>query len=120
MVRRGIMTEKRRLKRRHLLYNLIVINVDTGETLGRLADINVEGLMIVSESPLPVKADFLLRITLPQKILGQEVLQVAARSLWAKKDVNPSLMVTGFQLKKPSVKEIEAIVGLVFAIGTPE
>jgi hypothetical protein len=114
------MPEKRRLKRRHLLYNLMVVNADTGEALGRLADINVEGLMIVSENPIPVKTEYLLRITLPQKILGQEVLQVAARSLWTKKDVNPALLVTGFQLKKPSVKEIEAIVGLVFAFGTQE
>ena len=114
------MQEKRRLKRRHLLYNLIVINAETGETLGRLADINVEGLLIVSQNPVPFPADYDLRITLPQKILGQEVLQVAAKSLWAGKDVNPSLILTGFQLKKPSAREIEAIVGLIFSYGAPE
>ncbi|MFH0921346.1 MAG: PilZ domain-containing protein [Fibrobacterota bacterium] len=114
------MHEKRLLKRRHLLYNLLVINADTSETLGRLADINVEGLLLVSEKPVPVNADYTLRITLPQKILGQEVLQVAARSLWSKKDANPSLLLTGFRLDNPSVRDIEAIVGLIFSLGSPE
>jgi hypothetical protein len=46
------MQEKRKLKRRHLIYYLRVFEKNTDTLLGYLVDITPEGIMIMSESPV--------------------------------------------------------------------
>jgi hypothetical protein len=44
------MPEKRKLKRRQLIYYLRVLDRDSGALVGRLVDITTEGVMLLSES----------------------------------------------------------------------
>ena len=92
------MFEKRNLKRRHLIYYLRIMDQETNELLGHLVDITSEGIMLISEAPLPLNKVFHLRMMLPKEIIGKEVLEFSAQSLWSKKDINPDFYDTGFKL----------------------
>ena len=92
------MFEKRNLKRRHLIYYLRIMDQETNELLGHLVDITSEGIMVISESPLELNKVFRLRMMLPKEIIGKEALEFSAQSLWAKKDINPDFIDTGFKL----------------------
>ena len=53
--------------------------------------------MIISENPLEVNLEYLLRIDLPQDIFSKSVLNFEAKSVWCKLDVDPNFYNTGFQ-----------------------
>ncbi|MBI9050985.1 MAG: PilZ domain-containing protein [Anaerolineaceae bacterium] len=92
------MFEKRNLKRRHLIYYLRIMNRDTNELLGHLVDITAEGIMVISENQLEINKNFNFRMMLPKEIVGKEMLEFSAKSLWSKKDINPDFYDTGFKI----------------------
>lgn len=87
----------RKLKRRHLLYYLPIVDEDTGAKLGNVVDITVEGLMLVSDKNIEAGQEFNLRMDLPQPARGKTSISFAAESLWSKPDPNPSFHDTGFR-----------------------
>lgn len=91
------MDQKRKSKRRHLLYYLPVINRNTGEQIGHVADITPEGILLVAENPIPLKTTYQLRIMLPSDVLDREYLDVTAQAMWGQRDINPDFHATGFR-----------------------
>lgn len=112
------MREKRKLKRKQLIYYLNVFDRNTGERVGQLVNITTEGLMLTSETPVAGDTLFQLRMVLPEEIKGQEQITFDARSLWCAKSVNPEFYDIGFKLvniSQESAKVIESlIVGFSF------
>lgn len=92
------MDDRRHLKRRHLLYYLRVFERRSGEQLGSLVDITPDGVMLISPEPIPSGRDFALRMHLPAGITRDNRVDLDARSIWTRPDVNPDFHVTGFQL----------------------
>ena len=92
------LNDKRRTKRRHLIYYLRVFNRLNNELLGHLADITSEGLMIVGEHSVPVGQAYQLHMALPAEILGKETMDFDAVALWSRPDVDPAFYATGFQI----------------------
>ena len=86
------MPERRRLKRRHLIYYLKVFDGDTDRLIGHMQDITTEGIMLMSEDPKETNANSQLRIDLPNEIKGKKQLRFDARSIWSKKDINPDYL----------------------------
>lgn len=103
------MPEKRRLKRKHLIYYLKVHDAKTNQVIGRVQDMHIEGMMLTSAKPLPTGATFHLKIDLPSEILGKKQLAVEARSMWNKRDVNPDYYDTGLKLSKMSEDDTKVI-----------
>ncbi len=89
---------RRGLKRAHLVYYLRVFTTDTHKLLGHLADITPEGLMLVSEHPIPTDREMNLRLVLPRAIDGKVEVEFGALSLWSRTDANPDFYDTGFRL----------------------
>ena len=106
-------SEKRRLKRSHLIYYLRVFSRTSNETLGHLVDITPEGAMLISEKPIPVNTHFEFRMLLPTEIFGRTHLDFDAESLWSKRDVNPDFHDTGFRLLNVSVRDTAIISRLI-------
>ena len=96
------MYEKRRLKRRHLIYYLRVFDRNTSELVGHLVDITAKGIMLISENPVELEALFQLKMDLPQGMGDKEQLYFDARSVWQKRDINPNFHNTGFEFRKVS------------------
>ena len=81
---------------RHLIYYMEVFDDESGKLLGHLADLNVNGLQIVSREAIKTDYDFRLRLMLPEELSGTPQVVFNARSMWCRPDVNPDFMATGF------------------------
>lgn len=94
------MQERRRLKRRTLIYYLRVIDDDTGQELGHLVDVTTEGMLLMSTTPIEVGRSFRLRMQLPNTDgpAGNERVAFEARSLRSSRDVNHDFIDTAFQV----------------------
>jgi hypothetical protein len=110
-------SNKRRLKRSHLIYYLRVFDRTTNQILGHLVDITPEGAMLISEQTIPIATRYQLRMMLPAEIFGREHLDFEAESLWSKHDINPDFHDTGFRLVNVEVKDIAVISRLIDEYG---
>jgi hypothetical protein len=108
---------KRQLQRIHLIYYLRIFDNDTGENIGHLVDITIQGLMMISETKIPTGQDFSLKMQLPGIITGREEIEFRAHSLWCKKDINPDFYVTGYKIKAITPQEAKTITALINAYG---
>ena len=111
------MDQKRKIKRRHLIYYLRVHDKLNGELMGHLADISVDGMMIMSEKPFPAEKSFQCEMTLPEEVTGNRKMFFRARSLWSKKDVNPDFYDTGFKIEKIEEEDVALIKVLIDQFG---
>lgn len=111
------MTEKRKLKRRHLIYYLRVFDQNSNQLLGHLVDITTEGAMLISEKPIITNTLFQAKMVLPEEIEGSKDITFGANSIWCKKDVNPDYYVTGFQLQDVTDDDLEIIEQLIVEFG---
>jgi hypothetical protein len=107
------MQEKRKLKRWHLIYYLRVIERHTNCAIGHLIDISEEGMMLVSEEPIPIDRVFQFQMMLPEQIAGTKVWEFDAKSLWCEPDLNPDLHKTGFHLINVLPEDIGTIECLI-------
>jgi hypothetical protein len=109
--------DKRRLKRRHLIYYLRVFDQKSGQLIGHLVDITPEGLMLVSESPIENNKIFNLRMVLPAEILMKENILFEAISIWCKKDINPDFYATGFRTILANQADMDLVERLINRFG---
>ncbi len=105
--------ERRRLKRRHLIYYLKVTNQVDGQLIGYLVDITEEGLMLISNDPIETQIEFPFRMALPQEIMMKTEIQLDAKCMWCKKDVNPDFYASGFQITAISDEDQIIIANLI-------
>lgn len=111
------MYERRKLKRRHLIYYLRVFEQGTNKLMGHLVDLTQEGIMLISEDPIEVNKVYHLRMILPSRMGGKEEWLFDAESRWCKKDVNPDFYDTGFQLLNLKQEGLEIISNLIQGFG---
>lgn len=111
------MSDRRTLHRRHLIYYLKVFDRTTDELLGHLVDITEEGLMIVSENCAEAGKMIKMKMSLPREIEGQEEIEFDARSMWCRKDVNPSLFGVGFKFEFVDAATHQIIFELIHEFG---
>jgi len=109
--------DKRKLKRRHLIYYLRVFDRNSGELLGHLVDVTQEGAKLISENPIPVMQRFQLRMLLPAEIFGRNELNFEAESLWSYFDINPQFHDTGFRLIDVDTRDMLTIARLINEFG---
>ena len=110
------MDEKRKVKRRFLLYYMRVYDGSTRHQIGNLVDITPKGVMIVSEEPLAENQIMNIRIELTTDVSEKPYMEFSARSIWCETDVSPSLYNIGFEIIKilPEDKKIVQRINEVF------
>ncbi len=111
------MSQKRRLHRRNIVYYLNVFDRKTNRILGNLVDITPEGIMLLSNEPIPENTIFDLRLQFPGDIFGEDSVAFAGESIWTRRDVNPEYYVTGFRLIDVSLDSTLLIKRLVTEYG---
>jgi len=109
--------EKRKLKRRHLIYYLRVFDRNTGDLIGHLVDITPDGILLISEHYVETNQIFQLKMVLPAEILGMEQLHFDAKSIRCQKDTNPDFYNIGFQLQKVARNHFFVIEQLIDDLG---
>jgi hypothetical protein len=107
------MDEKRKLMRRRPRYSPTIYDRESNELIGQLEDYSVEGMMISSSEPLPVKQKYQMKMAIP--IGKEEVREIIfdGESLWCNQGTSPGSYNTGFQLTKVSPEDLEIIEQLV-------
>lgn len=107
------MPERRKVKRRHLIYYLRVFDRTTGRQIGHVVDLTADGLMLMSERPIRVGRTIPMRMALPGDGRSEETLEFEATSLWASQDVNPDFYDTGFKVEGLTRKQLARIETLI-------
>jgi hypothetical protein len=77
--------------------------------MGNLVDITPEGVMTVSEKTHPTDKPFRLSIELSDDITDKPFLELSAKSIWCRLDVDPHFYNTGFELLDLTLQDREII-----------
>ena len=107
------MVERRRAERKDLVYYSRVSDQVSGRDLGNLINITPEGAMVWCERPVEVGKAMHLIIELPEGLACKSRLEVDAKSLWCREDVNPEFYDVGFGFADVSTDDAEIIKCLV-------
>jgi PilZ domain len=107
------MKENRRFRRRSLLFELKVSDKNTGQAVGRVANLTPEGLMLVNADRIVDNSVLTLRIELPELIFGKAAIDCDAKCMWCRPGVNGKLFEAGFQLLEMGEMDIQTIVALI-------
>ena len=92
------MRESRKLKRRHLIFYLRILNAQDESLFGYIVDITPEGLMVMSEKPIESNKVFDLKMHLALQGQKTEVIEFKAESVWSSQDVNARYYDSGLRL----------------------
>jgi c-di-GMP-binding flagellar brake protein YcgR len=106
--------EKRRNKRRHIIYYLRVFERDTGQLIGQLVDITTSGMKLISEQPIEIGKEFKLRMVLPEKIDRKEEIHFDVKGMWVKRDINPNFFSIGFEFLRIAEEDVGIIQNLIY------
>ena len=102
----------RRIQRHQLTGFLGVLNRFTGKPIGYLGNVSEGGLMLISQLPLLVGADFELRLQVPGPDGELQLVDLTARCLWCIEDVSPQCYDSGFMLYQPLAQYLVLIDSL--------
>jgi hypothetical protein len=92
------MNERRKAKRKYMVFFGRVSDRNTAQVLGNVADITSAGAMVISGHPLALDQEYQMRLDLPEHIFGIDHLDFDARSIWGAPDIDPTYFNTGFEI----------------------
>jgi len=93
------MAERRKIGRRNFSYYMRLMNENTGELVGHLADISTGGFKMEALKPIQPNMDFRFRIELSSEVANYPFMVFGARSKWCQMDhIDKSLYNVGFQI----------------------
>jgi hypothetical protein len=107
------MRDKRKLKRRHLIYYLQVQERASGKQIGYVVDISTEGIMLMSENPIAVGTLLELKIMLESEMSAKQYLYFDARAVRCEQSINGNTYDIGcklLNLAPDDFREIEMII----------
>ena len=107
------MKDRRKTKRRYLLYYMRVYDTDTREHIGNLVDITAKGMMIVNPRPLIEGKTYHLRLELSGEVSQKPHMDFSAVSIWCKPDIDPSLFNTGFEIVEIGAEDARIIKRII-------
>jgi hypothetical protein len=111
------MDDRRQVKRRFLAFYSRVFDVRSHHLLGHVVDITPQGLMLISETPLPPETAFRLEVELPEGFAHKRVITFEAKSRWCQADIDPHFHNTGFQLGDIAPEDVAIIENIVATFG---
>jgi hypothetical protein len=94
--------------RKDFSYYTQVIDPDTREIVGHLADISTGGFKLDSRNPLPINKEFRFRVNLTSEVADKPYMIFVARSRWCKVDpLDPFIYNVGYQMIHISPGDLE-------------
>lgn len=105
--------DERNQERWLLIHALRVYNAENNDLLGHVVNVTTEGILLISESPLPTDKEYQLKMAFSMGDGESANIELDARSVWTKADDDPHFHKTGFQFTFCSEESIEAISTLI-------
>ena len=97
------MDERRKMPRKYLIIYSRVFNRGTGQLLGYLADMSLLGVMVISDSALPLDTIIPLRIDLPpNRQFTVDHIDLTGRVAWCQPDLDPAFYNIGMEFIDPT------------------
>ncbi len=113
------MPERRRLDRRTFSYYMRLMNENTGELIGHLADISTGGFKMESLKPIASDVDYRFRIELTSDIANVPFMVFGARSKWCQRDhIDTNTFNVGFQITDMNPGDVEIFSRMFEKYGT--
>ncbi|MDR3155451.1 MAG: hypothetical protein LBW85_14590 [Deltaproteobacteria bacterium] len=116
-----VLTEKRGLERRELIYYLRVRDSDTDEELGRMVDIHNKGLLIMGTKALVPERVYGISIEMPKAMMEQGINNVSsqAKVMWSRPSKTTSFLENGLMFIKPGLEASRTIDRLIEFFALP-
>jgi hypothetical protein len=111
------MKERRKTKRRYLLYYARILDPGSLHQVGNLIDITTRGLMTLSPDPFIIGETIRLRVELSDDVADQPHMDLNVLSLWSHPDIDPSLFNTGFEIVDLGNQEKKIIQRIISIYG---
>ena len=111
------MKDKRKIKRRYLLYYMRIFDAATQHQIGNLVDITPRGIMIVSEQPRPEGETLRLRMELTDEVAEKPFMEFKALTRWCEPDIIPNLYNTGFEILDLTPDDAKIIQRIIMEFG---
>jgi hypothetical protein len=103
-----LLARRDRPPRRDFFYYMQLIDDNTKEIVGHLADISSGGFKLDSQNPIPLNREFCFRLNLTSEVSDQPFMLFRARSRWCRVDpVDPFIYNIGYQLVDISPGDLE-------------
>lgn len=106
-------SEKRDTERKYLAFYLRVFDGASPQVLGHVVNLSAQGIMLLSDTEIPLDKDYTLRMRFPTSTADKGELLFKATSRWSKKDENPDFFLTGFQIHDLKPEDQESIIELL-------
>jgi hypothetical protein len=107
-----------RPQRKDFFYYMRVIDDETKEVVGHLADISTGGFKLDTQKPVPINQDFRLCMQLPKEISDIPFMVFGARSRWCNMDpTDPFTYNVGYQLIHFAPKDLEVFIRMMEKYG---
>ncbi len=106
------MNEKRYRSRRQVDMPIQVIDCNTLETLGMLANISTNGFMLISEQRIDPNRIYQLRLEFTQPIDGIDAIECGAESLWSDSAEDDPACWNGFHIIDISTADASFITNM--------
>lgn len=108
------MNERRNLPRKYLIVYSRVFERTLGKLLGYLADLSLEGAMIISEGKLDVDTFMSLRFDLPDmNAFDSNSLNLSARVARCDTDISPGFYNIGFEFQEVNEEQKATILKMM-------
>ena len=99
-------SEKRKLKRRNFIIDMMVIDrndfregTEDFPEIGDLADITVEGILLVSDEPIVEDKLYEMKVILPKEVEEGRYIDFDARAVRCKETIHENIYMTGFKIE---------------------
>jgi len=100
------MDERRKLPRKYLIIYSRVFERNMGKLLGYLADLSLDGAMIITEDAMTEGAELALRFDLPDpKVFDSHMLNLSARVARCNPDISPAFYNVGLEFKNVTARD---------------
>lgn len=107
------MNERRHANRHQLLFNARVYDADNGHVIGHLSNVSEDGLMVVTEQPLPVGYSHRVRIPLPVEFDGLGELTTETTVAWTERATHPAYHRNGLRALSLDAEQRRVLTRLV-------
>lgn len=108
------MQERRKEPRHPLKAYTQVFDLYGGDLLGYLADLHLQGAMVIGSNAVPVGREYTLAIELPAlPQVNAARMTLPAHSVWCEKDISPEFFDIGFAFGKLTAAQTQVLKAIV-------
>jgi hypothetical protein len=116
-----VLTEKRGLERRELIYYLRVRDTATDQELGRMVDIHKNGLLVMGPRSLVPERVYSISIEMPKAMMEQGITNVTSKAkvMWSRASQTTSFLENGLMFIEPGLETGRTIERLIEFFSLP-